>query len=147
MVAVDLRGTWLCMQSELQMMMDQGSGAIVNCAAVAGLKGSPGSAIYAACKHGILGLTKSAALEFADSNIRVNAVCPGIVQTPSLDRVFGNVPGFSLEEARQWGVEQIPMKRFGRPEEVASAVLWLCSDAASYLTGHSMIVDAGMHCA
>jgi NAD(P)-dependent dehydrogenase (short-subunit alcohol dehydrogenase family) len=146
MVSVDLKGTWLCMKSEIQIMQDQGKGAIVNCSAMAGLRGSQGSSIYSACKHGIIGLTKSAALECVDSNIRINSVCPGIIQTPGLDRTFGKVPGFSFEEVKNWGISQIPMKRFGRPEEAAKAVLWLFSNESSYLTGHSLIIDGGIHC-
>ena len=146
MVSVDLKGTWLCMQHEIQIMQSQDRGAIVNCSAISGLRGSPGSSFYSACKHGIIGLTKSAALEYIDSNIRINSVCPGIIQTPGLDRTFEKVPGFSFEDIKQWGLSQVPMKRFGRPEEVANAVLWLCSDEASYITGHSLIVDGGIHC-
>jgi NAD(P)-dependent dehydrogenase (short-subunit alcohol dehydrogenase family) len=146
MISVDLKGTWLCMKSEIRIMQDQGMGAIVNCSAMAGLKGSQGSSIYSACKHGIIGLTKSAALEYVDSNIRINSVCPGIIQTPGLDRTFAKVSGFSFEEVKNWGISQIPMKRFGRPEEVAKAVVWLLSDESSYLTGHSLIIDGGIHC-
>ena len=146
MVSVDLKGLWLCMKHEILLMLDQGRGSIVNCSSLAGLKGSQGSSIYSACKHGIIGLTQSAALEYVDSNIRINSVCPGIIQTPGLDRTFEKVPGFSSEEVRQWGLSQIPMKRFGRPEEVASAVLWLFSDESSYVTGHALIIDGGNHC-
>jgi len=146
MVSVDLKGIWLCMKYEIQTMQDQGGGSIVNCSAMAGLRGSQGSSIYSACKHGIIGLTQSAALEYVDSNIRVNSVCPGIIQTPGLDRTFSKVPGFSPEDVKQWGLSQIPMKRFGQPEEVARAVLWLSSDESSYVTGHSMIIDGGIHC-
>jgi NAD(P)-dependent dehydrogenase (short-subunit alcohol dehydrogenase family) len=146
MVSVDLKGTWLCMKNEIQIMQDQGKGAIVNCSSMAGLRGSQGSSIYSACKHGIIGLTKSAALEYVDSNIRINSVCPGIIQTPGLDRTFNKVPGFSFEDVQNWGMSQIPMKRFGQPEEVAKAVLWLFSDESSYLTGHSLIIDGGIHC-
>ena len=146
MVSVDLKGTWLCMKNEIQIMQDHGKGTIVNCSSMAGLRGSQGSSIYSACKHGIIGLTKSAALEYVDCNIRINSVCPGIIQTPGLDRTFSKVPGFSFEDVKQWGMSQIPMKRFGQPEEVAMAVLWLCSDESSYLTGHSLIIDGGIHC-
>jgi NAD(P)-dependent dehydrogenase (short-subunit alcohol dehydrogenase family) len=146
MISVDLKGTWLCMKNEIQIMQDQGKGSIVNCSSMAGLRGSQGASIYSACKHGIIGLTKSAALEYVDSNIRINSVCPGIIQTSGLDRAFSKVPGFSFDEVKQWGMSQIPMKRFGHPEEVAEAVLWLFSDGASYLTGHSLIVDGGVHC-
>lgn len=100
----------------------------------------------AACKHAIIGLTQSVALEYAESNIRINAVCPGIVQTPGMERTFSRIPGFSPEEVKQWGLSQIPVKRFGSSDEVAQAVIWLCSDASSYLTGHSLVVDGGLHC-
>ena len=146
MVFVDLKGTWLCMKNEISIMQDKGKGAIVNCSSMAGLRGSQGSSIYSACKHGIIGLTKSAALEYVDSNIRINSVCPGIIQTPGLDRTFNKVPGFSFEDVKNWGLSQIPMKRFGQAEEVAKAVLWLFSDDSSYLTGHSLIIDGGNHC-
>ena len=146
MLSVDLKGTWLCMKKEIQIMIDQGEGAIVNCSSMAGLRGSQGSSIYSACKHGIIGLTKSAALECVDNNIRINSVCPGIIQTPGLDRTFSKVPGFSFEEVKHWGMSLIPMKRLGQPEEVAKAVLWLCSDESSYVTGHSLIIDGGIHC-
>ena len=146
MVSVDLKGTWLCMKNEIQIMQDQSKGVIVNCSSMAGLRGSQGSSIYSACKHGIIGLTKSAALEYVDSNIRINSVCPGIIQTPGLDRTFNKVPGFSFEDVKNWGLSQIPMKRFGQAEEVAKAVLWLFSDESSYLTGHSLIIDGGNHC-
>ena len=146
MAAVDLKGTWLCMKYEIQIMQDQSDGTIVNCSAMSGLRGTQGSSIYSACKHGIIGLTKSAALEYADSNIRINSVCPGIIQTPGLDRTFSKVPGFSFEEVRHWGMSQIPMQRFGQAEEVADAVLWLSSPESSYLTGHALIIDGGIHC-
>ena len=134
------------MKNEIQIMQDQSMGAIVNCSSMAGLKGSQGSSIYSACKHGIIGLTKSAALEYVDSNIRINSVCPGIIQTPGLERTFNKVPGFSFEDVQKWVLSQIPMKRFGQPDEVAKAVLWLFSDESSYLTGHSLIIDGGIHC-
>jgi NAD(P)-dependent dehydrogenase (short-subunit alcohol dehydrogenase family) len=146
MIKVDLKGTWLCMHHEIQLMQAQNKGAIVNCSGLAGLRGSQGAAIYSACKHGIIGFTKSAALECIESKIRVNAVCPGIIETPGMEKTFSQVPGFSLEEAKQWGINQIPMQRFGAPEEVAEAVIWLCSDAASYITGHSLVVDGGIQC-
>jgi NAD(P)-dependent dehydrogenase (short-subunit alcohol dehydrogenase family) len=146
MVAVDMRGTFACMQHEIRAMHARGKGTIVNCAAMAGLRGGQGSSIYSACKHAIIGMTKSAALECAGSLIRINSVCPGIIQTPGLERTFNQVPEFSFEEVRQWGLTQIPMQRFGKPEEVAHAVLWLCSDESSYVTGHSLIIDGGMHC-
>ena len=146
MVAVDFKGTWLCLKHELQLMQNKKAGTIVNCSALAGIRGSQGTAIYSACKHAIVGLTQSAALEYAESNIRINAVCPGIVQTPGMEKTFSRIPGFSLEEVKQWGLSQVPVKRFGAAEEVAAAVIWLCSEASSYLTGHSLVVDGGLHC-
>ena len=146
MMKVDLKGTWLCLHHELQLMQKQKNGTIVNCSALAGLRGSQGAAIYSACKHAIIGLTKSAALEGIESNIRVNAVCPGIIDTPGMEKTFRKVPGFSLEEVKQWSFNQIPMQRFGTSEEVAEAVTWLCSEAASYITGHALVIDGGIQC-
>lgn len=146
MVSVDFRGIFLCMKHEITIMQKHGKGSIVNCAAMSGLRGSQGSSIYSACKHAIIGLTKSAALECVDMNIRINSVCPGIIQTPGLDRTFNKIPGFDFEDVKQWGLNQIPMKRFGQSQEVANAVLWLSSDESSYVTGHSLIVDGGLHC-
>lgn len=146
MVAVDFKGTWLCLKHELQLMQNQRNGAIVNCSALAGIRGSQGAAIYAACKHAIIGLTQSAALEYAECNIRINAVCPGIIQTPGMERTFSRIPGFSPEEVKQYGLSQIPLNRFGSAKEVAAAVIWLCSEASSYLTGHALVVDGGLQC-
>ena len=135
---VNLMGVWRCLHAELPRMAAQGGGAIVNTASVAGLIGAGGLAPYVASKHGVLGLTKTAALEYATSGIRVNAVCPGVIQTPMLDR---------LEAARPGVVEALlavkPMGRLGSPDEVAAAVVWLCSDAASFTTGHALTVDGG----
>ena len=146
MVGVDFKGTWLCLKHELQIMQIQKAGAIVNCSAVAGIRGSQGAAIYSACKHAIIGLTQSAALEYAETSIRINAVCPGIIQTPGMEKTFSRIPGFSFDEVKQWAIGQIPVKRFGLAEEVARAVLWLCSEASSYLTGHSLVIDGGLQC-
>ncbi len=135
---VNLMGVWRCLHAELPRMAAQGGGSIVNTASVAGLIGAGGLAPYVASKHGVLGLTKTAALEYATSGIRVNAVCPGVIQTPMLDR---------LEAARPGVVEALlavkPMGRLGSPDEVAAAVVWLCSDAASFTTGHALTVDGG----
>jgi NAD(P)-dependent dehydrogenase (short-subunit alcohol dehydrogenase family) len=137
-IDVNLMGVWRCLHAELPRMAEQGSGAIVNTASVAGLVGAGGLAPYVASKHGVVGLTKTAALEYAQSGIRVNAVCPGVIQTPMLDR---------LEAARPGVVEALlavkPMGRLGSPDEVAAAVVWLCSDAASFTTGHALTVDGG----
>ncbi len=138
-IAVNLTGVWLCMKYELQQMLSQGGGAIVNTASVAGLIGFPGLPDYVASKHGVLGLTKTAALEYAKSGIRVNAVCPGVIQTPMVERGAQLSPGFD-----ELAVSMEPVGRFGQPAEVGEAVVWLCSDAASFVTGHPMTVDGGL---
>jgi NAD(P)-dependent dehydrogenase (short-subunit alcohol dehydrogenase family) len=138
-IAINLKGVWLCMRYEIPVMLNQGSGAIVNTASVAGLVGFQGLPAYVASKHGVVGLTKTAALEYAKSGIRVNAVCPGVIHTPMVERLFSGQP--------QWGeaVQALePVARMGKPEEVAEAVVWLCSDAASFVTGLAMAVDGGL---
>lgn len=139
-LAVNLRGVELCMRYEIEQMLRQNGpgGSIVNTSSVAGLAGFPGLAAYAASKHGIIGLTRAAALEYAARNIRVNAVCPGPIHTPMLDRLMSAEPGMEAQI-----VGRVPMGRVGKPEEVAEAVLWLISDAASYVTGHALPVDGG----
>ena len=136
-IAVNLTGVWFCMKYEILQMLQQGSGAIVNTASVAGLIGSRGLAAYVASKHGVVGLTKTAALEYAQQGIRVNCVCPGVLQTPMTAR------GLSDPERRARIIATEPLGRVGTPEEVAEAVVWLCSDAASFVTGHTMTVDGG----
>jgi NAD(P)-dependent dehydrogenase (short-subunit alcohol dehydrogenase family) len=137
--AINLRGVWCCMKFELQQMRKQGSGAIVNCSSLGGLVGGAERGIYHATKHGVLGLTKSAALEYAARGIRINAVCPGLIWTPMVDQMVASGQG----EAMDAMVKSIPMGRHGRPEEIADAVVWLCSNAASYVTGQSISVDGG----
>ena len=127
-MAVNLRGVWSCMKFELQQMRKQGSGAIVNCSSLGGLIGGAQRATYHAAKHGVIGLTKSAALEYATRGIRVNDVCPGMIRTPMFDKMLKTL---------------VPMGRMGKAEEIADAVLWLCSSAASYVTGQSISVDGG----
>jgi NAD(P)-dependent dehydrogenase (short-subunit alcohol dehydrogenase family) len=138
--SVNLRGTWACMKYELQHMRQQGSGAIVNCSSIGGLVGGAERGTYHAAKHGVLGLTKSAALEYARRGIRVNAVCPGLIWTPMAQQMADSGQKAALEAM----VEGIPMHRHGRAEEIADAVLWLCSSAASYVTGQSISVDGGL---
>ena len=138
-VGINLRGVWSCMKFELRQMRKQGSGTIVNCSSLGGLVGSPERGIYHAAKHGVLGFTKSAALEYAARGIRINAICPGLIQTPMSDQMVAAGQGEALKEMEK----SIPMGRVGRPEEIANAVLWLCSDAAGYVTGQSISVDGG----
>ncbi len=138
-MAINLRGVWSCMKFELQQMRKQGSGAIVNCSSLGGLVGGAERGTYHAAKHGVLGLTKSAALEYAARGIRINAICPGLIWTPMADQMVAAGQGEILEAM----VKTVPMGRYGRAEEIANAVLWLCSGAASYVTGQSISVDGG----
>ena len=137
-VRIDLKGVWLCMKYEIMQMLRQGGGSIVNTASIAGLVGLTGSSPYVAAKHGVVGLTKTAALEYARLGVRVNAVCPGVFDTPLLERILGNTP-----ERKEMYLDAQPIGRLGEPEELAEAVVWLCSDAASFVTGQSMPVDGG----
>jgi NAD(P)-dependent dehydrogenase (short-subunit alcohol dehydrogenase family) len=137
-ININLKGVWLCLKYEIQQMLKQGSGgAIVNMASVAGLIGGAGLATYCASKHGVLGLTKSAALETATKGIRVNAVCPAVIETAMAERLFG-AP--EIEKHMQ-GLH--PIGRFGKPMEIAEAVLWMCTDRASFMTGQSLVLDGG----
>lgn len=137
-IGINLKGIWLCMKYEIPEILKQGKGVIINCASIAGLVGYIGLPAYVASKHGIIGLTKTSALEYAKQGIRVNAVCPGAIKTPMIDRITGNKKEVEEQFA---GLE--PIGRLGQPEEVANAVLWLCSDEASFVTGHAMAVDGG----
>ncbi|MGA2414633.1 MAG: SDR family NAD(P)-dependent oxidoreductase [Candidatus Sulfotelmatobacter sp.] len=139
-MAINLRGVWSCMKFELQVMRKQGSGAIVNCSSLGGLIGGNQRGTYHAAKHGVIGFTKSAALEYAERGIRVNDVCPGLIRTPMSDKMEAEGQGEALKMMRETFV---PMKREGRPEEIANTVLFLCSDLASYITGQSISVDGG----
>jgi len=138
-IGVNLKGTWLCMKYEIRQMLKQGSGSIVNVSSVTGKVGYPTLPAYVTSKHGIVGMTKVSALEYAKSGIRINAVCPGYVRTPMLEGVFD---GWS-SEIEDMISEHEPVGRIGKPEEIAEAILWLCSDAASFVTGHAMAVDGG----
>jgi len=136
-IRVNLTGVWLSMKYEIQQMLKQGGGAIVNMASIEGLIAFPGFAPYVASKHGVNGLTKTAALEGSKQNIRVNSVCPGVVDTPMLDRLRKQVPEYDMLLAIS------PAGRLAQPEEISGAVLWLCSEAASFVNGHTMTVDGG----
>jgi NAD(P)-dependent dehydrogenase (short-subunit alcohol dehydrogenase family) len=137
-LAINLRGVFLCMKHQIPLMLKQGGGAIVNASSGAGVKGFAGQAAYAAAKHGVIGLTKAAALECAPSRVRVNAVCPGIIDTPMMQRFTRGTP-----EGRARVIAQEPIGRMGKPEEIAAAVVWLCSDAAAFVVGHAMVIDGG----
>jgi len=137
-IAINLKGIWLCMKHELQVMVKSGGGAIVNMASVAGLVGFQGLSAYCASKGGVISLTQTAALEYAQHGIRINAVCPGIIRTTMVDRTIGGDP---KKEEQYTALE--PIGRLGKPEEIAKAVLWLCSDEASFVVGHPMVIDGG----
>lgn len=137
-IDINLKGVWLCMKYQIPHMLKQGGGAIVNCSSIAGLVGFTGIPAYTASKHGVIGLTKTAALEYAKTGVRVNAVCPGVIQTPMIDRFT-----HGEKQIQNQLVAGEPVGRVGRPEEVAATVLWLCSDQSSFVTGHSLVVDGG----
>src|SRR5215813_4530907 len=136
-IAINLKGVWLCMKYEIPQMLKQGGGAIVNTASTAGLVGLEGSPAYCASKGGVIQLTRAAALDYAKAGIRVNAVCPGVIRTPMVERLVGT-------EAEAGLIAMEPIGRMGKPEEVAEAVVWLCSDAAWFVTGNAMPVDGGL---
>jgi NAD(P)-dependent dehydrogenase (short-subunit alcohol dehydrogenase family) len=138
-ININLKGVWLCLKYEIRQMLKQGTGgAICNMSSVAGWMGSAGAATYCASKHGVIGLTKSAALETARQGIRVNAVCPAVIETPMGERIFG------APEMRKYALGLHPIGRFGTPMEIAEAVVWMCSDKASFMTGQSLILDGGL---
>jgi NAD(P)-dependent dehydrogenase (short-subunit alcohol dehydrogenase family) len=139
-VSTNLRGTWLAMRREIDAMLAQGDGgAIVNVSSTLGLRGSPLASAYSAGKHGVLGLTRTAAIEYASAGVRVNAVCPGAIDTPMMDETFERFPGF-----RESLLGFVPMGRMGRPAEVAAAIAWLSSDASSFITGECLAVEGGL---
>jgi NAD(P)-dependent dehydrogenase (short-subunit alcohol dehydrogenase family) len=137
-INVNLRGVFLCMKYELQLMLKQGGGSIVNTSSGAGIIGVKGSPAYVASKHGVIGLTKAAALDYASQNIHVNAVCPGYIETEMMQRFTGGTP-----EGKAKVIAEEPIGRMGKPEEIADAVIWLCSDASSFVIGHALVVDGG----
>src|SRR4051794_5496032 len=137
-VDIDLRGVFLWMKHEIPLMLKNGGGAIVNTSSGAGVIGIKGSPAYTAAKHGVIGLTRAAALDYASQNVRVNAVCPGYIDTPMMDRFTGGTA-----EGRAKVMSEEPIGRMGRPEEIANAVLWLCSDASAFVIGSAIVVDGG----
>jgi NAD(P)-dependent dehydrogenase (short-subunit alcohol dehydrogenase family) len=137
-IDINLRGVFLCMKHEIPLILKQGGGAIVNTSSGAGIIGIKGSPAYTAAKHGVIGLTRAAALDYAAQKIRVNAVCPGYIDTPMMDRFTGGTP-----EGRAKVIAEEPVGRMGKPEEIAAAVVWLCSDAAAFVIGHAMVMDGG----
>ncbi|MCS6938892.1 MAG: SDR family oxidoreductase [Roseiflexaceae bacterium] len=137
-IAVNLRGVFLCMKYEIPLMLKQGGGAIVNTSSGAGIKGFRDGAAYVTAKHGVIGLTRSAALDYVSHNIRINAICPGITSTPMIERIIGGD-----DVMREQLLAQEPAGRMAHPEEIANAVVWLCSDAASFVVGHALVIDGG----
>jgi NAD(P)-dependent dehydrogenase (short-subunit alcohol dehydrogenase family) len=137
-IAVDLRAVFVCMRHEIPLLVQRGGGAIVNTSSGAGVKGFAGQAAYAAAKHGVIGLTRSAALDYASSNVRINAICPGIIDTEMMDRFTGGT-----DTGRSNVIAQEPIGRMGRPEEIAAAVAFLCSDEAAFTVGHALVIDGG----
>ena len=135
---IDLRAVFLCMKHEIPLILKHGGGAIVNTSSGAGIIGIKGSPAYTAAKHGVIGLTKAAALDYAAQNLRINVVCPGYIETPMMDRFTGGTP-----EGRAKVIAEEPVGRMGKPEEIAAAVTWLCSDAAAFMIGHAMVIDGG----
>jgi len=138
-ISVNVKGAWLCMKYEIRQMLKQGGGVIVNTASVAGLVGTPNQPIYAASKHAVVGMTKTAAAEYGSAGIRINSVCPGVINTPTLARALDREP------AREQTLRHLhPIGRLGEAAEVANAALWLCSDQSSFVTGHQLTVDGGL---
>lgn len=138
-ISVNLNGTWNCMQAEIRQMQKQGFGAIVNCSSIGGMVAAKGRAAYSATKHAVVGLTRSAAIDYADSGIRINAICPGTIYTQMVESVTGGDKHLIDEFEKA-----VPMGRLGKPEEIAEAVMWLASNGSGYVTGQTLIVDGGL---
>ena len=137
-IGINLKGVWLCLKYEIRQMLKQGGGgAIVNMGSINGLIGAVGAAAYSASKHGVIGLTKAAALETARNRIRINALCPAAIETPMSERLFG------APDVHKFVLSCHPLGRFGKPAEIAEAVVWMCSDRASFMTGQSLVLDGG----
>jgi NAD(P)-dependent dehydrogenase (short-subunit alcohol dehydrogenase family) len=137
-MTIDLRSVFLCMKYEIPLMLKHGGGAIVNTSSGAGVIGIKGNPAYTAAKHGVIGITRAAALDYAAANVRINAVCPGYIDTPMMARFTGGTA-----EGRARVISEEPIGRMGQPEEIANAVLWLCSDAAAFVVGHALVIDGG----
>jgi len=137
--SVNLKGVFLCMQAELSHMLEQGGGRIVNTASIAGLEGAKNLPAYVASKHAVMGLTRTAALEYGPKGIRINAVCPGPIRTPMLEKLVATNP--RMEQA---AIAAVPVKRLGEPQDIAEAAVWLCSERADFVNGHGLVVDGGM---
>ncbi|MGW1456060.1 SDR family NAD(P)-dependent oxidoreductase [Salegentibacter agarivorans] len=138
-IGINLQGVWNCMKYELQQMRKQGFGAIVNCSSIGGILGGAMRGTYHAAKHGVIGLTKSAALEYAPMGIRINTICPGMIYTPMAEKMIEG----GQKEALEAMLETVPVKRYGQPKEMANVVVWLCSDSASFVVGHTLVADGG----
>ena len=137
--AINLRGVWSCMKYELRQIRKQGSGAIVNRSSIGGILGGAQRGVYHAAKHGVIGLTKSAAIEYASQGIRINTICPGLIHTAMAEQMITDGQGEAITSM----LKEVPLGRLGRPEEIADAVLWLCSPGASLVIGHTLVVDGG----
>ena len=137
-IGVNLDGVFYCLRREIERMLSQGGGAIANVSSVAGVSGFPNLPAYVASKHGVVGLTKAAALDYAEDNIRINAVCPGVIDTPMVERTTGNDP-----DVEQQYIAMEPVGRMGTPQEIADSIVWICSDKASFVTGETLAVDGG----
>lgn len=137
-VAVDLKGVWNCMQAQIPQMPKQGGGAIVNVSSQGGITGFPGQAAYISCKHGVIGMTRTAAIDYAAKGVRINAICPGVIATPMLEELVRRNPQLGEDLVRD-----IPAGRFGKPSEIADAVIWLCGDKVTFVHGYALLVDGG----